>query len=750
MNYQNFNLIYLIITFYLSTSAVFPQLDSERISTSINGTIITERYNPEYMRSSENGFFGCTYDIDKVTDGYRQLHNFRLFNKDKFLFELPIALGSDIEITNSGYVIFFDHSKHFLGELKIHIYSSNGLKVLAKTFFDADQFEISENGNIMGIMNKDKLTVINIPGGTVKNYVRGEKFTVDDNGFVAILNNRSLKVYQNGNYLRSIKSNLDFIRKIKISSIDDLIAVINKRNLTTYKLSDGNMIISKKINGDLSFRDLKIDDSKIIAGIHEKTPGESKGLLRIYDLTGNMVNERFGNSKIIEMHESRSLQKSRNEYDPIPWPFAPFDSMRTVWNHYEQHMGDGGGDWSYLHQGLDLIVPVDEPTYSVKEGFVKLVLTLGGPAYWRIAVSDVMTEGYSNGWLYAHLVDTTIQFDVGDTVKIHDYLGDIIQWQNNDWGHIHFVEIRDSGLEWFYNDNQWGINFNPLLALNPLSDTIPPIIESVFPESKFGFCENESSIYLSPDSLYGEIDIICKVVDYTGDSEWQQPAFKTYYWITDDGTGDTVQSRKLGHKLNHSYPFYSGNQYTPFAEVMYKRDATLPATYWNETERNYYHILTNSNGDSLVNLEENNLAFNTSVHPDGYYNIFIEVFDEAGNFNLDSTQVQFRNGNIVDVNIVELIDHYSLEQNYPNPFNPKTTIKYTIPSEKDANFESITIVTLKVFDILGREIKTLVNEDQKPGRYEIEFNGSASTSGIYFYTLRSGQFMETKKMLLMK
>ena len=89
---------------------------------------------------------------------------------------------------------------------------------------------------------------------------------------------------------------------------------------------------------------------------------------------------------------------------------------------------------------------------------------------------------------------------------------------------------------------------------------------------------------------------------------------------------------------------------------------------------------------------------------------------------------------------------YKLEQNYPNPFNPSTIISYQLP--KAGN------VTLKVFDVLGSEIATLVNEDKAAGSYEIEFNPVSSirnpASGIYFYQLKAGNYVETKKMLLIK
>ncbi len=95
-----------------------------------------------------------------------------------------------------------------------------------------------------------------------------------------------------------------------------------------------------------------------------------------------------------------------------------------------------------------------------------------------------------------------------------------------------------------------------------------------------------------------------------------------------------------------------------------------------------------------------------------------------------------------------LPDKFVLYQNYPNPFNPLTKIKFIIPSVKTTR--RVVFTTLKVYDILGYEIARLVSEDKQPGVYEVEFNASELTSGIYFYRLRVGQFVETKKMILLK
>jgi len=81
-------------------------------------------------------------------------------------------------------------------------------------------------------------------------------------------------------------------------------------------------------------------------------------------------------------------------------------------------------------------------------------------------------------------------------------------------------------------------------------------------------------------------------------------------------------------------------------------------------------------------------------------------------------------------------------QNYPNPFNPTTTIRYSIPEEQ--------LVTLQIYNSVGEEVIELVNEVKEAGNYEIEFDSKALSSGIYFYKLNSGKFLETRKMVLAK
>jgi hypothetical protein len=94
-------------------------------------------------------------------------------------------------------------------------------------------------------------------------------------------------------------------------------------------------------------------------------------------------------------------------------------------------------------------------------------------------------------------------------------------------------------------------------------------------------------------------------------------------------------------------------------------------------------------------------------------------------------------------------ESYLLDQNYPNPFNPITSIKYSVGGSRDSG-PGTRKTMLVVYDVLGRQIATLVNEDQAPGTYEVHFDGSRLASGVYFYRLTAGSFAASRKMLLIK
>jgi len=146
--------------------------------------------------------------------------------------------------------------------------------------------------------------------------------------------------------------------------------------------------------------------------------------------------------------------------------------------------------------------------------------------------------------------------------------------------------------------------------------------------------------------------------------------------------------------------------------------------------------------ESIGAVPANTTVFiDSTVFVDSTYTYAVFAYYELGFSDTSNHETIVLNPvNVTPVN--QVVNSFSLWQNYPNPFNPTTKIGFRI-----ANFG---FVTLKVYDVLGNEIATLVNQDLSAGEYEVEFSATEFSSGIYFYRLQSGTFIETKWMVLLK
>lgn len=144
---------------------------------------------------------------------------------------------------------------------------------------------------------------------------------------------------------------------------------------------------------------------------------------------------------------------------------------------------------------------------------------------------------------------------------------------------------------------------------------------------------------------------------------------------------------------------------------------------------------------------DSTIAFKAgALLPNGDYCVNYEVMSPGDINSTGFLRVYFRKRNSVISNLEEINSHipnsFQLNQNYPNPFNPNTIIRWQSPVSSHQ--------TLKVYDVLGNEVATLVDEFKEAGNYEINFNASGLVSGVYFYRLQAGSFVETKKMILMR
>lgn len=215
---------------------------------------------------------------------------------------------------------------------------------------------------------------------------------------------------------------------------------------------------------------------------------------------------------------------------------------------------------------------------------------------------------------------------------------------------------------------------------------------------------------------------------------WSQTSLNNYYIRS-----LSISKSNVCAGTSISGIFFSSNNGQNWTNVGLNNQAILAVTNSGNNifaSKHYYGIyFSSNNGQTWV---ERNEGFN--FVPDIYSLFIFNNYIFAGGYAAwrRSLQEIIRVANIS----TEIPFIFSLSQNSPNPFNPTTKIKFDISQSG--------FTTLKIFDLTGKEIQTLVNEGLKPGVYEVEFEGSQLNSGIYFYRLTSGEYLESKKMILIK
>jgi outer membrane protein assembly factor BamB len=252
-------------------------------------------------------------------------------------------------------------------------------------------------------------------------------------------------------------------------------------------------------------------------------------------------------------------------------------------------------------------------------------------------------------------------------------------------------------------------------------------------------------------------------------------------------TGETIWEKNINNSTNHIQNLYEldvdgfnnvlvlGNNSPTNSDIQIQKFSSMGDELWFEEFDSQADDIPNA---LAIDIENN--IYITGISVDSVWNTYVLRFSETGNlkwiYNTDEIAYErlflhniiiedsslFIGGGLSDtptksnIFVMKLdqklstgfyddyliLSKYELKQNFPNPFNPSTTINYHIPE--------MSFVTLKVYDVLGNEVATLVSEEKHTGNYEVEFGGTGLPSGIYFYRIQAGSFIETKKMVLMK
>ncbi|MBX3008443.1 MAG: T9SS type A sorting domain-containing protein [Melioribacteraceae bacterium] len=263
------------------------------------------------------------------------------------------------------------------------------------------------------------------------------------------------------------------------------------------------------------------------------------------------------------------------------------------------------------------------------------------------------------------------------------------------------------------------------------------------------FFDNQTSSQSSGTGATAKTTAQMKTNATFTDAEWD-----VAIWNREDGVNDgypyldwqNTGGTPLPVELTSFSADVNGNKV-----VLNWETATEINNYGFEVERRSFDADASSLGNSSLKSNWSTIGFvqgnGNSNSPKNYS--FIDINPPRGKVEYRLKQIDydgsFEYSQIVTVN-VESPTQFSLQQNYPNPFNPITTIKYSIP----AGVETSYMTSLRVFDILGKEVAVLVNQKQTAGNYEVKFDGSRLTSGVYFYKLQAGEYYSVKKLLLMK
>ncbi|MBK6914589.1 MAG: VCBS repeat-containing protein [Ignavibacteriales bacterium] len=383
--------------------------------------------------------------------------------------------------------------------------------------------------------------------------------------------------------------------------------------------------------------------------------------------------------------------------------------------------------------------------------------------------------GHNNGVLYYKNIGSVFFPKFVNIIGNANPLNEILV---DNWTAPEFVDIDgdndDDCFVGYLSDIRYYKNISPtIISYYPPDDSIDIIRNSdltmLFDDT---INVNIGKIYLkikSDDSVIEEIDVQSSEVTGSGTTFIiinpikDLPANTEIYVQIDSGAFQAPEGINYSGFSGSEYWNFSTNDIVPVELTTFTATAERNAVSLNwqtatETNNSGFEIERKQVGSpqsSVGNQDWNQIAFvpgfGTTTEPKSYS--FTDENLSSGKYQYRLKQIDFDGtfeySNTVEVEINSPTE-FSLGQNYPNPFNPTTRIKYTIPSVTLSLSKGDILVSLKVFDVLGNEIATLVNEPQRPGSYEVEFNSAKLSSGVYYYQIKSGNFLDTKKMVLIR
>jgi photosystem II stability/assembly factor-like uncharacterized protein len=367
------------------------------------------------------------------------------------------------------------------------------------------------------------------------------------------------------------------------------------------------------------------------------------------------------------------------------------------------HTSDGGNTWDIQHSDLQYFI---EDIFFLNE---RLGWAISNDYYTFGTIIMKTTNGGTN-WQFTRYPDTTLILNTIYYVdSLHGYLGGYD-------GTI--LKTTDAGSSW----NRCSLDSNFFIH---------------FPFRKFSFLDNQHGV------ACGGIMDIAGIIYRTSDSglNWHmvdttnEPVNGVLYW---DSTHIFAAGGDFEYGGSFLFSTNGGNHWTDSTVGIFGAGQNAAVRVLNEI-----WIPLGFSGRWML-TRDTGKTFKEFPAPDSSA-IYDAVFltDRIGWAVGSNGTICKYNSSLIGVGDPgKIADVYKLEQNYPNPFNPATTITYSLSHS--------AVVTITLYDAVGREVKTLLRDFKMPGKYNFKFNANDLSSGVYFYKLQAGSYIETKKMVLLK
>jgi len=618
-------------------------------------------------------------------------------------YEGHVFEGNSFLRTASGYLTLITIEDNVPSIL--HLYDNNGELIYKNTYDKIINISLSGNGEFIAFFNGKGIVVLRADAIEIKFYPGSIIFAVDDLGYPVYYNaeQKIINYKSNSTYLNENPYNILFWNQKPVICTRNSINLFSNGKLIPLHKSQKIFFETKVINSELYFVEREEQQNSFKFKLYHF---ENKNMITQIDAVQFNLAEVKTHQTII----------APLDYGSIVNPF-------NIGNSYAEIQQYGGSP--YLHPGVDFLGDDYENVYAVKQGYIKAILTTGGSAYWRIGISNENTSAESEGYLYAHLNQSSIPYMVGDQVQVGNVLGTLYPWGYYDFTHIHFARITCSGSTW--NGNWWTTD-NPLPDVINFTDSTPPVFENAYGSNLFAF-RTENGTYLDPDNLIGKIDIIAKCHDIAN-STWRIDVWDMRFKLHPASNPNSTIYERFSFSWDMPLDTYiSGSFDNMVLYTLYSRDGTC-YSIGDYTNREYYHIITNSDGDSVITQYDQDENLDTSQFPDGQY--ILEVIARDCSMNEASA---FMNVTFDNVSADEPEPHENLIQAvYPNPFNPEVQGTMCISLYcPDITKEP----QIHIYNSRGQHIRTLPTQAPVDNFIQIYWNGNneqgaSVPSGIYF------------------